>query len=96
MTASSLRKITPLGNVEESSGVCYTIGTLQRKWGDPLGYNRKQYLNQLVSFDFYGCNHIALCVEIDEDGKLICYRARKKRFCKPAMEVPVAVPEQSL
>ena len=47
-----------------------------------------QYINNLFHFDYNKGNHIGLCVAL-EDGKLICYRAKKKDVPKFSGEIPL-------
>ena len=49
--------------------------------------NRDRYINKLISFDYYTSNYIAMCVGINVEGKLICYRVRKKTTPHPIREV---------
>lgn len=51
------------------------------KYGD-------RFINRLIGFDYYGSSYYAVCVGRNEDGKLICYRARKQS-CEKAISKSV-------
>ena len=51
--------------------------------------SKNQYVNCLIRFDYYTANYFALCVAREEDGKLICYRAKEKSVLKFSGEMIV-------
>ena len=55
------------------------------KYGDRI-------INRLIEFDYYGSIYYAVCVGRNEDGMLICYRAKNvivpKLYGRNACESP--------
>ena len=48
-----------------------------------------QYTNTICAFTYNKLDYLALCIGCDEDGKLICYRVRKKSSPKFSGEILV-------
>ena len=49
----------------------------------------EKHINKMIGFDFYKSSFFALCVGIDDEGKLVCYRARQKNVPKFSREILV-------
>ena len=49
----------------------------------------QKYANRVISFEYYNSSFFALCVGADDEGKLICYRAKQKNTPKFSREVLV-------
>ena len=47
----------------------------------------QKYANRVISFEYYNSSFFALCVGADDEGKLICYRAKQKNTPKFSREV---------